>query len=90
MLYDIARDPHETTDLHDSDTATTSTGASLLDEWTSTQLAGTGVDDPMDTVRQEGGPFHIRQHLAPHIDGLRATGRAHWADLLERRHPNEL
>jgi choline-sulfatase len=89
MLFDIAHDPHETVDQHDSDTATTRTGAALLQEWTATQLERTRLDDPMDTVREEGGPFHVRKHLGPYLERLRTTGRSHWADILQQRHPNE-
>ncbi len=90
MLYDIADDPHETTDLRDSRPATRKIGASLLEAWTATQLERTRLDDPMDVVRQEGGPFHVRKHLTPYLERLRATGRAHWAEVLEQRHPDEL
>jgi len=90
MLYDIAHDPHETADLHGTDTVTADIGAALLQEWTTTQLERTGLHDPMDTVRKEGGPFHTRKHLAPYLERLRATGRAQWAAVLEQRHPNEL
>lgn len=90
MLFDIAQDPHETDELSNSDAATTRTGAALLEDWTTTQLARTGLEDPMDAVRAEGGPFHVRKHLRPYIERLRATGRSEWADVLAARHPTEL
>jgi hypothetical protein len=90
MLFDVARDPHETNDLWVDDEATSRTGASLLEEWTSAQLALTGLDDPMDVVRAEGGPFHVRHHLGPYVDRLRATGRDGWARVLLERHSDEL
>ena len=90
MLYNVASDSHETTDLQNSNTETSGIGAALLDGWTATQLARTGLDDPMDMVREEGGPFHVRKHLKPYLERLRTTGRGHWADVLEQRHPNEL
>ncbi len=91
MVFDIAADPHETTDLSAADPGLVDTGATLLAEWTDTQLEDTpdGID-PMDVVREEGGPFHTRRHLAGYLERLRATGRAGWADVLEQRHPDEL
>jgi hypothetical protein len=44
----------------------------------------------MDTVRAEGGPFHVRRHLGPYIERLRATGREGWAQVLMERHSAEL
>ncbi len=66
--------------------------ASLLDEWTATQL---------DRARAGGGPDGRRpptraarstsaRHLPAYLERLRTTGRAGWADVLEERHPDEL
>ncbi len=90
MLFDVARDPHETTDLWDEGEEMSKVGSSLLDDWTSTQLNRTGLDDPMDVVRAEGGPFHVRGHLGPYLKRLRATGRGGWARTLQERHSNEM
>jgi arylsulfatase A-like enzyme len=90
MLFDVAKDPHETTDLAPSRAAAVAEGASILDAWTAEQLDRSLVPvDPMDIVRAEGGPFHTRRHLPAYLDRLRATGRAHWADVLTERHPTE-
>jgi len=48
--------------------------------------AGPNGDDPMDHVLAEGGPFHTRGRLESYCERLRATGRAHHAEFLER-HP---
>ncbi len=90
MLFDVATDPHETTDLMRRDSAPARHAAGLLETWTSDQLVRSGAEDPMETVRREGGPFHVRRHLGPYIKRLRATGRGHWADVLADRHPDEL
>jgi choline-sulfatase len=90
MLFDVVRDPHETTDIWSSNAAAARTGASLLANWTETQLARSALGDPMDVVRAEGGPFHVRKHLGPYIDRLRATGRESWAEVLVGRHRTEL
>jgi choline-sulfatase len=90
MVFDVVRDPHETNDLWDPDAVVSRAGASLLAEWTSEQLTQTGLEDPMDTVRSEGGPFHVRKRLGPYIERLRATGRENWAQVLATRHHEEL
>lgn len=90
MLFDVAADPHETTELATTDVDVAKEGASILDEWTAAQLARSlAPEDPMDTVRAEGGPFHTRRHLPGYLERLRATGRGHWADVLVERHPLE-
>jgi arylsulfatase A-like enzyme len=91
MLFDVRNDPHEATDLMAVDAGTGARGATMLDDWTAAQLArSTTPDDPMDVVRQEGGPYHVRKHLPAYLERLRATGRARWADVLEARHPGEI
>jgi arylsulfatase A-like enzyme len=90
MLFDIAHDPHETDDLYSTHRGTVEVGANLLEEWTETQLAITGQEDPIDVVRREGGPFHVRGHLAAYIERLTNTGRGHWGEILKARHANEL
>ena len=78
-------------DLASTKPASVATARTMLEERTATQLARSpGHDDPMDTVRREGGPFHVRRHLPAYLERLRATGRSHWADILTDRHPTEL
>lgn len=90
MVFDVANDPHETTDLAPTDATLAKTGAGLLEAWTGKQLEQSqGKVDPMDTVREEGGPFHTRRHLPAYLERLRATGRGAWADVLVERHPDE-
>ena len=91
MLFDIANDPHEIDDLFSSDSSLVAHGRSTLSDWTASQLKnGYSLIDPMEIVLEEGGPFHTRGHLPEYIKRLRSTGRSHWADVLERRHPTEL
>ena len=90
MLFDVVHDPHETNDLWDTDAEISRAGASVLARWTYEQLDRSGLDDPMETVRSEGGPFHVRKHLGPYLERLRATGREEWAQVLATRHPDEL
>jgi arylsulfatase A-like enzyme len=91
MLFDVADDPHETTDLAPTTPEVVREGRARLEAWTGEQLrrAG-GAEDPMDVVRREGGPLHVRGHLPAYVERLRATGRAIWADELRQRHASEL
>jgi choline-sulfatase len=45
--------------------------------------------DPMMTVLREGGALHTRGMLPIYLARLRATERAHHAELLASRHPEE-
>jgi choline-sulfatase len=45
--------------------------------------------DPLETILDEGGPFHVRGHLPEYLDRLRETGRGHWIDTIVARHPAE-
>ena len=90
MLFEMSVDPHETTDLADRHTDVRDVAASMLRDWTCEQLERSGLDDPMDVVRREGGPYHVRRHLAPYLERLRETGREHWANVLTARHADEL
>ena len=71
MLFDLADDPHETTDLATERPETVRRGLALLDAWrddrmleAATGRAGGNPDapgsetDPLWQVLQEGGPFH--------------------------------
>jgi len=84
MLFDIANDPHEQTNLVDDEPATVASARALLDDWTTEQLGRSLVPrDPMQTILDEGGPFHVRGHLPDYLQRLKETGRAEWATKLE-------
>jgi choline-sulfatase len=54
------------------------------------KLTSTQDVDPMMTVLREGGPFHTRGELPEYIQRLKETGRAHHAETLAARHPDEV
>jgi len=88
MLFDVVADPHEQTNLGDQDPTTTASLRETLDEWLSIQLERSYASrDPLLTILDEGGPFHIRGHLPAYLDRLRDTGRGHWVDPILARHP---
>jgi arylsulfatase A-like enzyme len=91
MLFDVACDPHEQTDLAAKEPAIAAEGAQLLDAWHTAQIQGApDLVDPMTVVIAEGGPFHTRGHLGGYLQRLRETGRNHWAEALAARHPTEV
>ena len=90
MLFDIGSDPHEQNDLAQSEPERVAGARAILDDWTAAQLERSySPVDPMDIVRQEGGPYHTRRHLPSYLERLRETGRGHWADVLLERHAQE-
>ncbi len=90
MLFDVAVDPHEQTDLAGDRPERCRELDDVLESWRDDCLASstTGVD-PIDIVLEEGGPWHVRGRLSEYAERLRATGRGQWADLLLDRHPRE-
>ena len=89
MLFDVARDPHETRDLTAQEPETVRRALSLLDAWRARVLGADAAVDPLDTVMREGGPFHVRGKLPAYLERLRATGRASWAERLAAAHALE-
>ncbi len=88
MLFDVAVDPHEQEDLALRDPTTTTTMRHTLDTWIASQLDRSFVtEDPLTTILDEGGPFHIRGHLPAYLDRLRDTGRGQWIETILQRHP---
>ena len=90
MLWDLVNDPHEQHDLAPERPDLVQKGLALLAEWYGDMALTSEHDvDPMMTVLREGGPFHTRGMLPNYLKRLRATGRAHHAERLEKLHPNE-
>jgi len=90
MLFEIADDPHEQHDVAPSLGVLRRELARTLDDWTAAQLAATGLPDPMQTVLDEGGPWHCRGHLGEYLARLRATGRGDAATRVAARHARQL
>jgi choline-sulfatase len=91
MLFDVARDPHEQRDLASTEPAHVRHALALLAAFREQVLAGNpGGVDPLETVLREGGPYHVRGQLRAYVERLRATGRAAWAERLERKHAADM
>lgn len=87
MLFDLESDPHEQDNLAERERGLATHGLSLLERWlTEMMLTSRHNVDPMMTVLREGGPLHCRGHLPGYLERLRATGRAHHAERLAKRH----
>jgi arylsulfatase A-like enzyme len=85
MLFDVAEDPHELSNLAESRPELVGHAQTLLDEWWADEMSRnpSGVD-PLWTVMQEGGPFHTRWGNREHyLARLRETGRGDAANFLE-------
>lgn len=90
MLFDLAADPHEQTNLADQKPDVVARGQALLDAWMAEAMptAARGRD-PLMNVIAEGGPYHVRGQLPAYLERLRATGRGELAARLAERYPNE-
>ncbi len=92
MLFNVADDPHEQTDLAaEKPELCREAGYRLLewfDEMMDTQLDGY-TEDPMRTVLAEGGPCHARGRLRDYCAYLEKTGRGWAVEELRKRHPRE-
>ena len=86
MLFDIANDPHETTNLASQRPDIVGHGLLMLDQWMGEQMPRALRGDPFWGVIQEGGPLHANIYSDDwknYLVRLRETGRGHYADLFE-------
>jgi choline-sulfatase len=83
MLFDLQTDPHEQHDLSEARPDVVVVGTRLLEDWKMSAVAqsATGVD-PLDTVLEEGDPWHARWRPAEYDAWLEETGRATWVGRL--------
>ncbi len=98
MLFDVHRDPHETTNLIEQRPEIAHEGAARLLAWHDrmmrSQPEGYHVD-PMDIVLAERGPEHASKHsqhgcglpYREYFNRLRSTGREKWIAKMIERHP---
>ncbi|MBI3960961.1 MAG: sulfatase [Chloroflexi bacterium] len=86
MLFDVEKDPHETTNLAASRPDLVGHGLLLLDRWMGEQMGRSQRGDPFWGVMAEGGPLHANQthpQWMAYVERLRRTGRSHHAARLE-------
>jgi arylsulfatase A-like enzyme len=85
MLFDVAADPHLQDNLADSEPEMRDRGLALLEQWHGEMMATSDYNiDPMWNVIREGGPYHTRDRVEGYARRLRETGRAPYADFIEK------
>ncbi|NDJ53322.1 MAG: sulfatase [Chloroflexi bacterium] len=90
MLFDLKHDRHEQHNLAGERGDLVNWAMRQLTDWQSEMMQRSLSDvDPLMTVMREGGPPLCRDRSS-YLDRLRATGRAHHAEMLLRQHPDEL
>lgn len=92
MLYNIKKDPHEQNNLAEKHPELCKEGAYRLQNWHDEMMKTMPGDykiDPMQTVLNEGGPYHARGHLQEYIEYLKETDREYAIPELKKRHPGE-
>jgi choline-sulfatase len=92
MLFNLENDPHEQYDLAQNLPMICQQAENYLDEWMNKMkqsMPNGYVDDPLNTVLREGGPYHARGMLPTYIKRLEATGRSWAVPELKTRHPDE-
>ncbi len=91
MLFDLASDPHETLNLALERADVTEQALGMLGTWHAEMMVHAARGrDPFNSVIAEGGPWHVRGHLADYLKRLRATDRAGCADTLEEKYDHIL
>lgn len=87
LLFNVVEDPHEQVNLAPERPDLINVALAHLAEWQQEMAKRSPADvDPMWTVLQEGGPYHVRGDLDVYVERLRATGRPHHADRLLATH----
>jgi len=87
MLFDLDADPHEQQNLAGERPEIVAEALASLERWHGEMIRSAAHPvDPFDTVLAEGGPLHSRGQLTAYLARLRATGRGHCAELLQRRY----
>lgn len=91
MLFNLTEDPREESNLAPSEPQLVDKAMGYLAAWQHEMMLRSHTDvDPLMTVLREGGPEHTRGQLALYLEHLRATGRAHHAEQLAQRYPEEV
>jgi len=86
MVFDVGADPHEQHDLAAARPDLVEEGRKKRETWEKAQKER-GVQDPLETVLAEGGPWHARKvYLSCYLPRLMATDRATGAVELRKKY----
>ncbi len=87
MLFDLAKDPYETTNLASSYPELVHKMGAEMESAFAELFEKCPLGDPFKVVAAEGGPLHARVNgydWGPYLERLRQTGRVHHAEWLEK------
>jgi len=91
MLFDYEKDFHMLNNLADEKPDIVSQGLGYLDEWHAEMMKNSPNNiDPMDTVIEEGGPFHTRDILKEYLIRLMKSGRQNMVEVILNRNESYL
>jgi choline-sulfatase len=89
MLFNLADDPHETTNLVGTNPQIVQSVGEAMTARFAEMSARCPLGDPFKVVQSEGGPYHAKVNgpeWAPYLERLEATHRAHHAKWLRTHH----
>ena len=85
MLFNVKKDPHLLKEISKQNPAPVKEGLAKLKKWHDDMLGNsTSGPDPLETVLEEGGPFHTRGVLEAYCKRLEETGRRKHAETLRK------
>lgn len=87
MLFDVKKDPHETTDLASQKPEVVQKCNALMYEWTQQFYKGKqSCQDPFVQVLKEGGPHHSKNFVERYVKHLREMGLNDAAEAVLKNH----
>ncbi len=87
MLFDLAADPHETTNIASDNQKLVADKEREMETWFAEHALQCPLGDPFEVVQEEGGPYHANEradHWAKYVQRLQETGRGHHAATVRR------
>lgn len=90
MLYDFENDFHMTNNLATERPEIVGKGLQLLEEWHTQMMKSSPFSkDPMWTVLDEGGPFHVRERIVAYLKRTKRSDREEIVNAIRKIEENE-
>lgn len=90
MLYNLKTDPYEQEDVAKQHPELVQQLSAKLFDWHDEMMKKNGyLEDPLNAVMREGGPFHANGHLPQYSKHLIKTNREHLIEEYKKVHPKE-